>query len=134
STRPDRLLYRHVHSVNGEIDPLPSAVVSREDGLRIARLLEADHTVRARLSLPNQIETNVEDHNVVAEIRGSDKPEEIVLLGAHFDSWDMGTGCLDNGVNVTLALEVARAILRAGVRPRRTIRFVLFSGEEVGLL
>lgn len=134
STRPDRLLYRHVHSVNGEIDPIPSALVTREDGLRIGRLLEAGHTVRARLRLPNRIETNVRDANVVAEIRGTEKPEEIVLLGAHFDSWDMGTGCLDNGVNVTLVIEVARAMMRAGVRARRTIRFVLFSGEEAGLI
>lgn len=134
STRPDRLLYRHVHSVNGEIDPIPSALVTREDGLRIGRLLEAGRTVRARLRLPNEIETNVEDANVVAEIRGSDKPDEIVLLGAHFDSWDLGTGCLDNGVNVTLVLEAARAMMRAGVRPKRTVRFVLFSGEEAGLI
>lgn len=134
STRPDRLLYRHVHSVNGEIDPIPSALVTREDGLRIARLLEAGKSVRVRLRLPNELESNGTDSNVVAEMRGSDKPDEIVLLGAHFDSWDLGTGCLDNGVNVTLVIEVARAMIRAGVRPRRTVRFVLFSGEEAGLI
>ncbi|MBI1356790.1 MAG: M28 family peptidase [Acidobacteria bacterium] len=134
STRGDRLLYRHIHSVNGEIDPLPSALVTREDGLRIARLLDADKTVRVRLRLPNHIEHDAPDSNVIAEIRGREKPDEIVLLGAHFDSWDMGTGCLDNGVNVTLVIEVARAIVRAGVRARRTIRFALFSGEEAGLL
>jgi Zn-dependent M28 family amino/carboxypeptidase len=70
---------------------------------------------------------------VVAEIRGSEKPDEIVLLGAHLDSWDLGTGALDNGVNAALVVEVARAIA-AGPRPRRTVMFVLFTGEENGLL
>jgi len=71
--------------------------------------------------------------NVVAEIRGSEHPEEIVLLGAHLDSWDLGTGALDNGVNCALVVDVARAIA-AGPRPKRTIRFALFTGEEIGLL
>ncbi len=133
STRPNRLLYRHVHTVTAELDAVPSAVVTREDALRIGRLLGAGHQVRMRLSMPNEAGGPVGSQNVIAEIRGSEFPEEIVLLGAHLDSWDLGTGCLDNAVNAVLVLEAARAIMQAAERPRRTIRFVLFSGEEAGL-
>ena len=133
STRPNRLLYRHIHTVAGELDPVPSAVLAREDALRIGRFLDAGEAVRMRLALPNEIGGPVTGRNVIAEIKGSQTPEEIVLLGAHLDSWDMGSGCLDNAVNAVLVLEAARAIAQSAERPRRTIRFALFSGEEAGL-
>ena len=69
-------------------------------------------------------------HNVVAEIRGKEKPNEFVVIGAHLDSWELGTGALDNGCNSALVIETLRAIKAAGLQPRRTIRFVLFTGEE----
>jgi Zn-dependent M28 family amino/carboxypeptidase len=72
----------------------------------------------------------------VAELRGREKPEEVVILGAHLDSWDLGRGALDNGCNAALVIDVARqaaAIAREGARPRRTLRFVLYTGEEAGL-
>lgn len=133
STRPNRLLYRHIHTVAGELDPVPSAVLAREDALRIGRFLDAGETVRMRVDLPNEVGGPVKSQNVIAEIRGSEKPEEIVLLGAHLDSWDLGSGCLDNAVNAVLVIEAARAIQRSPERPKRTIRFALFSGEEAGL-
>jgi Zn-dependent M28 family amino/carboxypeptidase len=71
---------------------------------------------------------------VVGEVRGSDLPNESVLIGAHLDSWELGTGALDNGCNAVLTIEALRAIKAAGIKPRRTLRFVLFSGEEQGLL
>jgi Zn-dependent M28 family amino/carboxypeptidase len=71
---------------------------------------------------------------VVAELKGSELPNEIVILGAHLDSWELGTGALDNGCNAALVIDTLRAIKAAGVRPKRTIRFILFSGEEEGLL
>ena len=133
STRPNRLLYRHVNSVSGRIDPIPSAVVAREDGLRLLRLVRGGEPVRIRLAMPNGIGEPYNTANVVAEVPGKDRPEEIVLLGAHLDSWDMGTGCLDNAVNAALVAHVARSIQATGVRPSRTLRFVLFGGEEFGL-
>ena len=133
STRPQQLIYRHVNNLSAELDPIPSALVAREEGLRLARLLELGERVQVRLEMPNQIGPPFETANVVAEIPGEGLPDEIVLLGAHLDSWDMGTGCLDNAVNVALVLHVARAIAEAGVRPLRTLRFVLFGGEEFGL-
>ena len=72
--------------------------------------------------------------NTIAEIRGAQLPGQVVILGAHLDSWDLGTGTTDNGTGSMVVLEAARAIARSGVKPKRTIRFILFSGEEEGLL
>lgn len=132
STRERSLLYRRNDSLTGVIDPIPAAIVAREDATRIAALLKNGTPLRARLSLPNIVGGPIEDENVVAEIRGREMPDEVVVLGAHLDSWDLGTGALDDGVGVTAVMEAARLIHESGVRPRRTIRFVLFSGEEQG--
>src|ERR1041384_783524 len=83
--------------------------------------------------MPNKTGAPLEQQNVVGEIRGYEKPDEAVILGAHLDSWDLGTGALDNGFNAALVIEAARAIKSSGLVPRRSIRFVLFSGEEQGL-
>jgi carboxypeptidase Q len=132
SSREGGLLYRHQDRVDG-LEKLPSAVVAREDASRIARLLASGKSVRARLSMTNRVGGPFEEENVVAEIRGRERPDEFVVLGAHLDSWDLGTGALDNGCNAALVIDVARAIRDAGLRPKRTIRFVLFSGEEQGM-
>jgi carboxypeptidase Q len=134
ATREHDILYRHTNSAAGEIDRLPMAIVAREDGERMARLLAAGNLVWADLSIPNQIGGAIKASNVVAEIRGSEKPDEFVILGAHLDSWELGTGALDNGCNAALVVDALRAIKASGVKPRRTIRFILFSGEEQGLI
>ena len=134
ATREHDILYRHTNSSAGEIDRLPMVIVAREDGERMARLLANGNLVWADASIPNQIGGPVKTSNVIAEIRGSEKPEEFVILGAHLDSWELGTGALDNGCNAALVIDALRAIKAAGVPPRRTIRFILFSGEEEGLL
>ncbi len=109
--------------------------MAREDGLRLSRLIESGKPLRISLDLRNRVGGPGQARNVVAEIRGGSLPDEIVLLGAHLDSWDLGTGALDNGVNCALVVEVARALAAAArPRPRRTVRFVLFTGEESGLL
>lgn len=134
ATREHDILYRHTNSGEGEIDKLPMVVVAREDGERLARLLAAGRSVWADLSIPNQIGGPIRASNVIAEIRGSEKPDEFVILGAHLDSWELGTGALDNGCNAALVIDALRAIKASGVKPRRTIRFILFSGEEQGLI
>ncbi|HEV2402291.1 MAG TPA: M20/M25/M40 family metallo-hydrolase [Candidatus Sulfotelmatobacter sp.] len=134
ATREHDILYRHTNSGAGEIDRLPMVIVAREDGERIARLLAAGNLVWADLSIPNQIGGPIKSSNVIAELRGSEKPEEFVILGAHLDSWELGTGALDNGCNAALVIDALRAIKASGIAPRRTIRFILFSGEEEGLL
>jgi hypothetical protein len=133
--REHRLLYRHTDTVDGELSPLPMATVAREDALRLARLSDASTApLQVRLSMPNVIGGPAQERNVVGEILGRAHPEEVVVLGAHLDSWDLGTGALDNGCNAALVIAAARAIQASGLRPRRTIRFVLFSGEEEGFL
>ncbi|MGA2200516.1 MAG: M20/M25/M40 family metallo-hydrolase [Terriglobales bacterium] len=134
ATREHGILYRHTNSGAGEIDLLPQVVVAREDGERIARLLASANPVWANLSIPNKIGAAIKTWNVVAEIRGSEKPDEFVVLGAHLDSWELGTGALDNGCNAALVIDALRAIKASGLKPRRSIRFILFSGEEEGLI
>jgi carboxypeptidase Q len=134
ATREHDILYRHTNSNEGEIDRIPQVLVAREDGERIGRLLASGHPVWANLSIPNQLGGPIQAANVIAEIKGSEKPEEFVVLGAHLDSWELGTGALDNGCNAALVGDALRAIKAAGLKPRRSIRFILFSGEEEGLL
>jgi Zn-dependent M28 family amino/carboxypeptidase len=86
------------------------------------------------LSIPNRVGPAIQAANVVAELRGSEKPQEFVVLGAHLDSWELGTGALDNGCNAALVIDTLRVLHNAGVKPRRSIRFILFSGEEQGML
>jgi len=132
STHPHGLLYRHPLANANEPFALPAAMVSREQAGRLARLM-AHGTVRVRLRLTNQTGGAFESRNVVAEIKGRERPEEVVVLGAHLDSWDLGTGAEDNGANSVMVIEAARAIHSLGARPRRSIRFVLFTGEEQGM-
>ncbi len=134
STRPYELLYRHTHTEHGEIESIPMVIVGREDAGRMSRLLAAGEQLYADLAIPNKIGGPVSSTNVIAELRGSEKPDEIVVLGAHLDSWELGTGALDNGCGAALVIDTLRTIKASGLRPKRTIRFILFSGEEQGLL
>ena len=134
STRPQDLLYRHTNADHGEIERMPTLIMAREDADRIARLIAAKKEVTVDISLPNKITGPIRAANVIAEIKGNEKPDEYVVLGAHLDSWELGTGALDNGCNAALVVEALRAIKASGMKPRRTIRFILFSGEEEGLM
>jgi len=134
ATREHDILYRHTNAVAGEIDKIPMILVAREDGERVGRLVTSGHPVWADLSIPNKIGGPIKSTNVVAEIKGSEKPDEYVVLGAHLDSWELGTGALDNGCNAALVIDAVRTIKAAGLRPRRSIRFILFSGEEQGMM
>jgi carboxypeptidase Q len=132
STRPHGLLYRHPLAMTNEPFTLPAAIVSREQASRLARLASVGD-VRVRLRLTGRTGGAFESKNVVAEIRGRERPDEVVVLGAHLDSWDLGTGAEDNGANAAMVIDAARGIKELGVRPRRSIRFVLFTGEEQGM-
>jgi hypothetical protein len=132
STRPGVLLYRHPMGLGADSLPIPAALVARIHAARLARLTEQGE-VRVRLDLPSRVGGPFEARNVVAEIRGREKPDEIVLIGAHLDSWDLGTGAEDNGVNAATVIDIARSFKALGIVPRRTVRFVLFTGEEQGL-
>jgi carboxypeptidase Q len=119
---------------NARVAALPSLSLAREDSGMIERLLGRGQTLRARLEVRNKLGPAFESANVIGEIRGRERPDEIVVLGAHLDSNDLGPGALDNAAGCSAVMETARAIKALGLAPRRTIRFVLFMGEEEGML
>ncbi len=111
----------------GELSPLPLAQLGMEDAKLIARALQASNgTVRIKFELQNKTSGTTAVNNVIGEIRGSEHPEEWILLGAHLDSWDFGTGAQDNGTGTAMVLEAARALASLGDAPRRSIRFALW--------
>ena len=132
-SRPNDLLYRHNLNLGFRNTTHLGLAMERDAALRALRLLRAGValTLTARIDL--ETGPAYQSQNVIGEIRGSVRPEEIVLIGAHFDSWDLGQGVLDNGANAMLVLDVARQMARLGIRPSRTIRFALWNGEEQGI-
>jgi hypothetical protein len=115
---------------------LPSLFVAHEHYALLHRLASRAVPARTRLELDVKntfVPGPIVVFNTVGEIRGTDKEDEIVVLGAHLDSWDLAQGTTDNGTGSSVVLEAARILCRAGVRPHRTIRFILFTGEEQGI-
>jgi carboxypeptidase Q len=114
---------------------IPVVSMAAEDQKQLERYLEHGITVRVKINVQNRATDGaVETANVVGDIRGTEHPEQIVVVGGHLDSWDLASGSTDNGVGATATLGAAEAIMKSGDKPRRTIRFVLFTGEEEGLL
>jgi hypothetical protein len=110
---------------------IPAAAMTAEDAMLVDRLLKKGDGVRMHLVLTPRTLPDVESANVIAEIRGSEKPEEIVLIGGHLDSWDLGTGAIDDGSGVAMVMETM--LLLKDLKPKRTVRAVLFMNEENGL-
>lgn len=117
----------------GTIANIPCGNLGQEDTLLLKRLMN-DGPVEVEFSFKNRIREHVKVDNVVAEIPGSESNGEYVIVGGHLDSWDAGTGAQDNGTGASTVLAVAAAIKAAGLTPRRTMRFILFGGEEQGLI
>ena len=114
--------------------PIPHIVIPSETYRLFHRLGAGADTVRIRADIANTLtRDSVLAYNTIGELRGTEAPDEVVLIGAHLDSWDLATGATDNGAGAVAVLEAARILKAAGVRPRRTIRFALFGGEEQGL-
>ena len=132
SSRPANLLARH-NASRGLKNVHPMLMMERDAAARALRLLRAGAALSLTAVLDLQRGPAYESFNVIGEIRGSSRPEEIVVIGAHLDSWDLGTGALDNGANVSMVIDIARQIRRLGLRPARTIRFALWNGEEQNL-
>jgi carboxypeptidase Q len=112
---------------------IPTAAITAEDAERLQRLADGGERIRVRLRMEARTEADVESFNVVGEIRGSELADEVVLVGGHFDSWDVGTGASDDGVGCIVTWEAARLMKKLGIRPRRTVRVVLFTNEENGI-
>ncbi|NIW35789.1 MAG: M20/M25/M40 family metallo-hydrolase, partial [Gemmatimonadetes bacterium] len=131
-SRPRGTLYRHNASL-GPQNRAPMLVMSRMEAGRALRLLRDGEKLQLKVVLDIDSGPAYEVENVIGEIRGHGQPEEFVVIGAHLDSWGLGTGALDNGCNVAMVVDMARQMQRLGIRPRRTIRFALWNGEEQGL-
>lgn len=116
-------------------EPIPQLYVTHDHYALLYRLAtRKDAKTRAEVEITNKFTPGpIAVYNTVGEIKGSEKPDEFVVVGAHLDSWDLGTGTTDNGTGSAVVLETARLLAKCGVKPKRTIRFVLFTGEEEGL-
>jgi len=118
-------------------DPLvlPRVAVAIEDYGRIFRTLQKHVPVTLSVNISNKFyEDNLDSFNIIAEIPGGDKAEQVVMLGAHFDSWDSGTGATDNAAGSAVMMEAMRILKASGLKTRRTVRLALWTGEEEGLL
>ncbi len=112
---------------------IPAVAVTVEESAMMRRLSERGTTLRVHLELGAETIEDQPSHNVVGEIKGREKPEEIVLMGCHLDSWDVGQGAQDDGAGCTAIMEAGRLIAALDTPPRRTVRVVLFTNEENGL-
>src|SRR6266851_9274826 len=135
SGKPHGLL--NMTGIGGEkfdIGVIPTAFITGE-GYRMLFRMQKPAKVEVEIEMTNSFgDKPIDVYNTVAEIRGSEKPDEVVILGAHLDSWDLGTGSTDNGTGSMAVLEAARTLAKLNLKPKRTIRFVLFTGEEEGLV
>jgi carboxypeptidase Q len=114
---------------------VPTVVMSNEDFGRISRILADGTDVVLEFNIVNRVfPEGATSYNTIAEIRGTDKADEVIMLGGHLDSWHAATGATDNAIGCTIMMEAARILKTLGVQPRRTIRVALWSGEEQGLL
>lgn len=113
---------------------VPNLIMAVEHWTRIARLLKQKKDVQLELNVKNTFSDAMTQYNTIAEIPGTDKKDEVVMLGAHLDSWFSGTGATDNGAGSIVMMEAVRILKALGIKPRRTIRIGLWTGEEQGLL
>lgn len=115
------------------VPPIPHAAITVEDAIMLHRLQDRGQRVVVRLAMEARTGPDVLSRNVVAEIRGRERPEEVVVLGGHIDSWDVGQGAMDDAGGSVAAWEAVRLMKTLGLRPRRTVRVVLWTNEENGL-
>ncbi|MEI6592614.1 MAG: M20/M25/M40 family metallo-hydrolase, partial [Holophagaceae bacterium] len=112
---------------------IPTAAVTIEAATQLHRMQDRGERIRLRLQMGAQTLPDAPSANVVGELRGSEKPEEVIILSGHLDSWDVGQGAQDDGAGVVFSMEAARLIQSLGLKPKRTIRVVLWTNEENGL-
>jgi carboxypeptidase Q len=127
-----RLPHTGTLSYDEDAPRIPAAAIAAEDAEHIHRLIAAGETVRVRMRLDCRTLADAVSANVTGELRGRERPDEIVVLGAHLDSWDVGCGAHDDGAGVVIVLESLRLLKALDLRPRRTVRAVLYMNEENG--
>ncbi|MGO1071898.1 M28 family peptidase [Lysobacter sp. CA199] len=136
-TDSHRMPHTGITRFDDGLKPVPSAALAAPDAAQLARLVAATANggapVRVRLALDCGWDGQASSHNVIGEIRGKSKPDEVVVIGGHLDSWDLGTGAIDDGAGVGLTMAAAKLIGQTKLRPARTIRVIAFANEEQGL-
>jgi carboxypeptidase Q len=134
SIGPDGLRLPHTGELSyaADVARIPAAAISSEDADLIERMTMRGEKVVVRLKMDAHTEPDVESANVVGELRGRERPDEIVVVGGHLDSWDVGAGATDDGGGCVVAMEALRVMKKLGLRPRRTVRVVLWTNEENG--
>jgi carboxypeptidase Q len=115
------------------VERIPHAAITVEDAMMLHRLADRGERIVVHLEMSARTEADVPSRNVVAELRGTEFPDEVVVLGGHIDSWDVGQGAMDDGGGSVVAWEAVRLMKELGLRPRRTVRVVLWTNEENGL-
>jgi Zn-dependent M28 family amino/carboxypeptidase len=130
-TDSDRL--PHTGAKGKDDHEIPALALAAPDAELLHRVLAERKTARVHLSTTSRTLPDADGANVVGEVLGRERPNEVVLIGAHLDSWDLGTGAIDDGAGVAIALETARVVAAMPEKPRRTVRVVLFANEEHGL-
>jgi len=135
AARPEGLIIAQQHRAYDPSKTVPTVIARNDDYGRIERLLADGDDVKMEFNIINHVYPEGKtSYNVVAEIPGSDKADEVVMLGGHLDSWHSATGATDNAIGCSIMMEAARLIQVTNLKPRRTIRVALWSGEEEGLL
>lgn len=129
---PGGVLLTGTASVTGKLIPIPAVCISYEDGFALKERL-LNESVKAKINMTN-ISDNIKARNVIATLEGSTYPEEKIIVGGHLDSWDLATGAIDNGIGAFSVIDIARTFKALDIKPKRTIEFVMWMGEEQGLL
>jgi carboxypeptidase Q len=136
SVGPVSLRTPHTGAMSNYVDSIPkipAAAVAIEDAAMMRRLAQRGERIRVKLEMGARTLPDTRSHNVIGEIRGRERPDEVVVVGGHIDSWDVGQGAHDDGGGCVLSMEALRLLVQLGLRPRRTVRCVLWTNEENGL-
>jgi len=132
SSRPNKVLYRFLTAMVTQDNIIPQLVMAREDAMRCVRAIQSRKELTVNMTIAAKTGPAFTSHNVIGEIKGSESPDEVVIIGSHIDSWALGTGANDNGCNVNMMIDIARQMKKLDIKPKRTIRFALWNGEEQG--
>jgi Zn-dependent M28 family amino/carboxypeptidase len=134
STNTDRFPHTGIMSYADGVQPIPAAAVSNPDADQLVRLLALGEPVRIRIDIDAETRGEAVSYNVIGDIRGRERPDEVVVIGGHLDSWDQGTGALDDGAGVGITMAAGAALLKLEQRPRRSVRVIAWGNEEQGLI
>jgi carboxypeptidase Q len=130
---PGNILLTGTASTTGKLISIPAVSITNNDGQALRQRLQTEPNLQAQIEVRNRSGL-IKARNVIATLPGRELPQEKIVIGGHLDSWDLATGAMDNGLGTFAILDIARAFQALGLKPRRTIEFVMFMGEEQGLL